>query len=128
MIKLLNINMNNYEIPVGIATNNGGIIKEEAKNGEIFLLWEEKFSGDRVFLSVIDGISEDGFNAEQFRIIDGSTSHQRGDMKFSNMNSQSFYVYVLNKDEAEPYLKSILIDNLMKSEHKMENDRIIINR
>jgi hypothetical protein len=114
MIKLLSgcLDMNN-SVDEETSIKNGETIKEEAKKGEIFLLWKQKSSERMIFLSVIKEIEDYGFTGEQFRIdTENKNFHQRGDMRFSNMNLESFDVYVLNKGEAQPYLNGLIVAGL----------------
>jgi hypothetical protein len=88
-------------------------MKEQFKKGEIFLLWKQITSNVTMFLSIIEKVEENEFTAEQFRIdTENKNFHQRGDMRFSNMNLESFDVYVLNKGEAQPYLNGLIVAGL----------------
>lgn len=114
MIKLLNGSVySNNELNKEVVAKNSDIIKEEAKKGEIFLLWKQKIFDKMIFLSVIEKVNENGFTAELFRIdIEHKNSHQRDDMRFTDMNVLDFDVFVLNKQEAQPYLNGLIVAGL----------------
>ena len=113
IIKLLKGRIDLGNVEEKVSTKNGTIIKEEAQKGKIYLLWKQRDSNIEMFLSVIEKVRDDGFEAEQFRIdTEGKICRDKGNMLFRHMNIASFEVYILTKEEAQPYLNGLIVSSL----------------